>query len=546
MREFCIENQGTNTYLVYTFSEDDVVDTMSLGMLTNNHIQGVTETSFYQMDAVKQVKYNITSKVEIQQMFERTLNRKQVLGIFSGIVNALLEAEEYMLEPSSIVLDKKYIFADVSTYETTVICVPVIDSQAQTVNIGMFFKELVFTAQFDPTENCDYVTKIINFLNSNPTFSLMKFKQLLDGLKFPEKSQAAIKAKAETNALIKKTHSENTSANRMQSQMSAPPNMGGNRTAYEKATAQKMPVQTNVSQPMPKMPVQGNMSKPMPNMQVQQKPEQKSVGGMQIPGNPSAKMTTDPVKPANEKQMSRLYLLQHYSKENAAIYKAQQEQKKNAKGGKTKKESKKAEQPVSYVVPGAEKLQATHQTTMQSSGNVQKTIGQQFVHPPMQNQMHPNMHQGMQPQPKPPYPAATPNMNIVQKPVQRPSANFGDTTVLISSSTGETSVLSGADAQRPQPHLFRIRNNERIVLNKPVFRIGKERSYVDYFVSDNAAVSRSHANIVEHAGNYYVVDTNSTNHTYVNGKMIQSNSEVLLSHGDRLRLANEEFEFRMM
>ena len=82
MREFCIENQGTNTYLVYTFSEDDMVDTMSLGMLTNNYIQGVTETTFYQMDAVKQVKYNITSKVEIQQMFERTLNRKQVLGIF--------------------------------------------------------------------------------------------------------------------------------------------------------------------------------------------------------------------------------------------------------------------------------------------------------------------------------------------------------------------------------------------------------------------------------------------------------------------------------
>lgn len=284
----------------------------------------------------------------------------------------------------------------------------------------------------------------------------------------------------------------------------------------------------------------------MPNMPVQQKPIQQSVSGMQIPGKQSVKMTTDPVKPANEKQMSRLYLLQHYSKENAAIYKAQQEQKKNAKGGKSKKESKKAEQPASYVVPGAETLQAAHQAAIQSPGNVQKPTGQQLMHPPMQNQMRPNMQQGMQSQPKPPYPAAQPNMNPVQKPVQRPSANFGDTTVLISSTTGETSVLSGADVRRQQPYLFRIRNNERIVLNKPVFRIGKERSYVDYFVSDNAAVSRSHANVVEHEGNYYVVDTNSTNHTYVNGKMIQSNSEVLLSHGDRLRLANEEFEFRMM
>ena len=53
MREFCIENQGTNTYLVYTFSEDDMVDTMSLGMLTNNYIQGVTEMRICSRSNVK-------------------------------------------------------------------------------------------------------------------------------------------------------------------------------------------------------------------------------------------------------------------------------------------------------------------------------------------------------------------------------------------------------------------------------------------------------------------------------------------------------------
>lgn len=476
MREFCIENQGTNTYLVYTFSEDDMVDTMSLGMLTNNYIQGVTETTFYQMDAVKQVKYNITSKVEIQQMFERTLNRKQVLGIFSGIVNALLEAEEYMLEPSSIVLDKKYIFADVSTYETTVICVPVMESQAQNVNLGMFFKELVFTAQFDPTENCDYVTKIINFLNSSPAFSLLKFKQLLDELKFPVADKKTVTAEKETP---KKS-------------VQSAQNEGYRRQSEQRMPERKAPVQTES-----KVPVQTSPKVPdaSANMAVPQKTGGKTAAGMQIPGSAPAKMQTDPVKTQNEKQMSRLYLLQHYSKENAAIYKAQQAEKKNAKGGKAKKGNKQEEQQVSYVVPGADKLQAARQNA--------------------------------------------------QSPVQQP-ANFGATTVLNANMNAETSVLSGPEAQKQQPYLFRMKNNERIMLNKPVFRIGKERSYVDYFVSDNAAVSRSHANIVEQNGKFYVVDTNSTNHTYVNGRMIQSNTEVLLSHGDRVRLANEEFEFHMM
>ena len=69
--------------------------------------------------------------------------------------------------------------------------------------------------------------------------------------------------------------------------------------------------------------------------------------------------------------------------------------------------------------------------------------------------------------------------------------NFGNTTVLNNGKIGETTVLSG-DLQQTQavrPHLLRNKNNEIINLTKPVFRIGKEKSYVDYFVSDNTAVS---------------------------------------------------------
>ena len=54
---------------------------------------------------------------------------------------------------------------------------------------------------------------------------------------------------------------------------------------------------------------------------------------------------------------------------------------------------------------------------------------------------------------------------------------------------------------------------------------------------------RSHANILNRDGEYYIVDTNSTNHTYVNGVMIRSNVETKLTHGAKITLANESFEF---
>ena len=48
---FTYENQGTNTYLVYQIAGSDKIDTMSLGMITNNKIAGIVPTVFTQLDA---------------------------------------------------------------------------------------------------------------------------------------------------------------------------------------------------------------------------------------------------------------------------------------------------------------------------------------------------------------------------------------------------------------------------------------------------------------------------------------------------------------
>lgn len=112
------------------------------------------------------------------------------------------------------------------------------------------------------------------------------------------------------------------------------------------------------------------------------------------------------------------------------------------------------------------------------------------------------------------------------------------------SQPGVTSVLGVESMSAPvYPYLIRKINSEKIRVDKPAFRIGKERNYCDYFVSDNSAVSRSHANIVTKNKRYYVVDLNSTNHTYVDDRLIQPQQEVEIFSGTRIRLGNEEFTF---
>ena len=116
----------------------------------------------------------------------------------------------------------------------------------------------------------------------------------------------------------------------------------------------------------------------------------------------------------------------------------------------------------------------------------------------------------------------------------------------------ETGLLSDATSQPSAgkyedlyPYLIRRSMNERISINKPVFRIGKERSYVDYFISNNGAISRSHADIIKRGNRFFICDRNSTNKTYRNGYMLTPEDEVELFDGDVLQLANEEFEFHV-
>lgn len=106
----------------------------------------------------------------------------------------------------------------------------------------------------------------------------------------------------------------------------------------------------------------------------------------------------------------------------------------------------------------------------------------------------------------------------------------------------ETTLLEN-DEQVHFPSLFRVLTEENISINKPVFRLGKEKSYADYFVSNNNAVSRSHADIITRGQRVFVIDLNSKNKTYINDLPIPVQQEKEIFNGDRLRLANEEFIF---
>ena len=97
------------------------------------------------------------------------------------------------------------------------------------------------------------------------------------------------------------------------------------------------------------------------------------------------------------------------------------------------------------------------------------------------------------------------------------------------------------------PYLIRKKTGEIISLNKQTFIIGKLDTCCDYVIRGNRAISRLHAVIKykEDTDVYFIVDCNSTNHIYLNGRQIEAEQPERLEDGMHIHLALEEFVFQL-
>lgn len=93
--------------------------------------------------------------------------------------------------------------------------------------------------------------------------------------------------------------------------------------------------------------------------------------------------------------------------------------------------------------------------------------------------------------------------------------------------------------------LIRIRTGQKIPVYKDEIIIGKD-SACDVRIDDNSAISRHHSRIYIDNRKYYIMDMESKNKTYHMGKEVNPNESVEILDGDRIKLADEEFEVHII
>ncbi|WP_455543026.1 FHA domain-containing protein [Intestinibacter sp.] len=84
----------------------------------------------------------------------------------------------------------------------------------------------------------------------------------------------------------------------------------------------------------------------------------------------------------------------------------------------------------------------------------------------------------------------------------------------------------------------------QLLIDKEEYLIGKKRKSVDGWIPHQSTVSRIHAVIIRIDNEFFIIDDESLNGTYLNNQRINQSDIKPLKIGDRVRFANIEFEVK--
>lgn len=500
MNNFTYEEQNENKYLVYEKKADDVIDTMALGMISNNKIKGIVPFTYTQIDGSLYMEYNISGLISFQESFGGVVNRKKLLDILYSLADVFIRAEEYMLESSSFVLDVSYIYVEPKTKQVELIVLPV---EREEIALASFLRQLIFSSQYDQNENGNYIAALISFFNSNQAFSISEFKSLIQRLQ--EESDVL-----QPQRNMKQATKETKRGITLQKNSTDQQNLAQWKDTY--TTSQQ------ASQGLQPLQQTGNsqIQHSMGGRQLQNT-EQSSFQQVQQGNGTGEELPEEKPKEKKKGLFGK--------KEKKPKQEKPQKEKKGLFGRKSekkKKESGKDSRLENLAIPGMD------QGSGDTGGGNQNNSGQQDGYVRKEHMI--------------------PEQQVYMKQYQVQQQEFGATVDLQTyMSSDDTTVLEqNQNMQQLRPNLYRIKTGEIYWITKAVTRIGRNQQTVDICIVGNSAIGREHALIYMQDGRITLEDHQSKNGTFVDGVRVQAGGiPVPLNHGTRICLGDEEFEFRM-
>lgn len=602
---FRVRNFDKEQFLTFNIDNEAELDEELLDFLEDEEPQGIVPVIFEDEDEeFDTFSYNITDKIRLNELSNQEINAEMALMAIRGLVLALIDMAECRIPLSYLVLHRNYIYID-SDYKVEFICIPLEDMQEE-VDVNHFLRSFIASLRFDPSDNGDYVARLLTFVNNPEIFNLHNLLMLVEdlmnnlGIEIPEDNSSEIYADyqevgSEKDAvdLVEELddfdEEDEISIHGQSDEWQGDTSILTDEAAGEEdipdeaepeedfeisEEAEKeaeVPSQEEVMVDTPDEPEESPEEETEESLDEEVKEDEEEEQEEQIEEAETEDVQAEEVSEETDEQEEEAISTEEMDKadtaelreeelqqeEDAADDVEESDQEEDAqnivdklkKKGIKKSAFKTKEATVTGVVIQdeldeflAEKEKEEQEIHHEESGlKIKKNIKVSRA----------SIVKNTQEELKAAEEAAA-EAAIAEGAVEEPEAEPIEaeeeeavSNSILSQTIGATGILKGAPVPKANPYLVRVNTNERIMITKQNFKIGKASMGVDYTVKGNSAVSRIHAIITNKDGIYYVKDNKSTNHTFVNGKAIDDGENELLTHDSKIVLGDEEFIFKL-
>lgn len=515
MREISYNSLGTSTSLVLKLDQNDSIDSLAIGMMTNNEIQGFLPVRTRYINNEIYLYYDVSSLTPMSSAYHVLCQDKYLMHFLLSFCRLVKECDAYLLDSNKFLLSPEYFYMQMSTADAYAVYLPVADV-GETATPYMFIRELVSKIGTAAPVDSVIMPLLYRMVIAENNFSVDGLEKQLTELQTSGKMRQDTQASALINQSGATTQTPNGFANTSVGSVSAPVNQGWNVSNQQVQTTA-----TPVSNPIPG-PAE-SVQTPIVQPQTEQTSDTKAEenGLKKLFGSLSGSMTKNTVKEAPQKE-------------------------KNAKGlglgGFGAKKKTQQDDPFGFAVPdmnGGELPQ--EQIPAPETEPVEKK--QPFISNPFAKQAEPVQAQ--------PSKVQAQNNPIVQStPANQPAQSGtagGYTYHLDGMDSGAplATTLMAGDGENDVRKLALVRraNGQHTVISHNNFHIGRGQNMVDLYVdSKTMYIGADHAYIMMQGSEYFIIDNNSRNHTWINGEKIESSRPYPIHAGDILRLADEYFD----
>ena len=235
-------------------------------------------------DGKRTITSYVKEKMTLEAMYKRTMNKKQVLSILSGLVS-IFEIGTQGIPVSYIIKEPSYIYVNEETLAVKCVLVAVKQDVMPLAEIPAFFRNVISRIMYDDNDRDNYVAQLLTVINSND-FTVSRLKSIVDE-QLETMGLFISKENGLTDMPDRKPQAEQAPAQVKVNKLGV---MNNIQNANRQAQMQNMPPMGQPQpQPMPKpgMPPMGQLMPQQPQPQAGQAMPQPSVSLQPQPMEPT-------------------------------------------------------------------------------------------------------------------------------------------------------------------------------------------------------------------------------------------------------------------